>query len=150
MGAEQSSELETVLQVDLNKYLGKWYELAKIPSFFEKKDGRNTTAEYKLKDGIIQVVNSTVENGVVHKIKGKAYPIDSSNSKLKVDFGLPSGPGDYWILQLAENYQWAVVSEPSKSFLWILSRDKHMNYDWILNLLKDDFDLNLLVKTEQD
>ena len=152
MGNIFDCELETVDYVDLKRYLGKWYEIAKIPSFFER-GGQNTFAFYSsLSNGFISVTNQTEENGKIQSISGTAYPVDPSGSKLKVDFGLPSGPADYWIIRLDPNYTWAVVSNPDRDHLWILSRSKYMNenlYQSILESICDDIDISRIVKTPQ-
>ncbi len=119
-----SNELPTVAKVDLKRYLGKWYEISKYPAWFEKDCDRDTTAEYSLKeDGDIEVVNScTTKEGKRKVSKGTAKIVDSeTNAKLKVTFFWPFY-GKYWIIDLDPNYQWVVVGEPSRKYLWVLSR----------------------------
>ncbi|WP_242926533.1 lipocalin family protein [Pontibacter vulgaris] len=118
--------LATVPEVDLNRYMGKWYEIASIPQRFSK-GCHCTTAEYKLNasEGYVEVYNSCRKNsasGKLSDVKGKAYPVDgSNNSKLKVQFFWPF-KGDYWILELDKDYQHVVVGSPDRESLWILSR----------------------------
>ncbi len=118
--------LATVPEVDLNRYMGKWYEIASIPQRFSK-GCHCTTAEYKLNaaDGYVEVYNSCNKNsptGKLSDVKGKAYPVEgSNNSKLKVQFFWPF-TGDYWILELDNDYQHVVVGSPDRETLWILSR----------------------------
>lgn len=147
---------ETVNQVNIEKYAGKWYEIATIPARFQK-NCKCTSAEYTLtgKD-YIKVYNRCVstKDGKVKDITGKAFPVkNSNNSKLKVQFFWPFR-GNYWIVDLASDYSWAVVSDPSRKYLWILSRNKQMEnekYKKITSTLQErGFDLTNLKKTKQD
>jgi len=114
--------LDTVKEVDLQKYLGTWYEIARYEHYFEK-GCRDVSATYALKeDGDIKVVNRcTKEDGETKEALGVAYAVDSSNSKLKVSFFRPFY-GNYWIIMLDDGYRYAVVGDPSREYLWILSR----------------------------
>nr|MCU0364652.1 lipocalin family protein [Ignavibacteriaceae bacterium] len=121
--------LITVKQVDLKKYAGLWYEIAKIPNSFQDHCAYGTTAEYKLeKDGSIQVINKCYdENGEPDIADGVANVVDKkTNSKLEVSFvsflGIRPFWGDYWIIGLDENYKWAVIGTPGRKYGWILSR----------------------------
>lgn len=126
----QAQKMETVPNVDLNKYTGKWYEIASFPQRFQK--GCNcTTAEYTSTDkGYIIVENRCNKDsidGPESYIKGKAFvEKNSGNAKLKVQFFWPF-KGKYWIIDLADDYSYAVVSHPNKKYLWILSRTPQMN-----------------------
>lgn len=118
-------ELKTVNHVDLNRYLGKWYEIGRYPNPFQK-DCYLSTATYSLDDnGDIIVLNECKKGsakGKYKSIKGKAKIVDrKSNSKLKVSFFWPFY-GKYWIVALDDDYSYAVVSEPKRKYLWILSR----------------------------
>ena len=117
-------ELATVERVQINKYLGKWYEIARYEHSFEVGCS-DVSATYSLKEnGEIQVLNScTKEGGILTQAKGNAYATDATNSKLKVSFFWPFY-GDYWVLALDENYTYAVIGEPSRKYFWILSRTK--------------------------
>lgn len=150
---------KTVDFVDLKKYTGLWYEIAKIPNSFQDHCIKGTTAEYKLKEnGEISVINSCIdEDNEVDKAEGIARVVDKkSNAKLEVSFvsffGWRPFWGDYWIIGLDENYQWAIVGHPERKYGWILSRvknpdDKTMNE--ILEILKNqgynpsDFEMTL-------
>jgi len=114
--------LDTVKQVDLQKYLGTWYEIARYEHYFEK-GCRDVTATYSLKeDGDIKVINRcTQEDKQKKEAIGVAYATDKSNSRLKVSFFRPFY-GNYWILMLDDQYSYAVVGDPSREYLWILSR----------------------------
>jgi apolipoprotein D and lipocalin family protein len=148
--------LETVPYVDLNKYSGKWHEIASYPQRFQK-GCHCTTAEYTLSDKGYVIVenrcNKDSVNGKESYIKGKAFVADGSgNAKLKVQFFWPFR-AKYWIIDLADDYSYAVVSHPNKKYLWILSRTSKMDdviYNQILERLKlKGFDLTKLQKTVQ-
>ncbi len=117
--------LQTVPFVDLHKYAGKWYELASIPQRFQK-GCTATTATYTLTEkGFVIVENGCNKGSLTGKksyIKGKAFVVpNSGNAKLKVQFFWPFS-GKYWIIDLAEDYTYAVVGHPNRKYLWILSR----------------------------
>jgi apolipoprotein D and lipocalin family protein len=146
---KELSKLQTVNKVDLNKYIGLWYEIAKIPNSFQDQCAYGTTAEYKLlEDGNIQVINKCFkEDGEADVADGLAKVVDKkTNSKLEVSFfsilGFRPFWGDYWIIGLDDNYQWAIVGSPNRKYGWILSRtqslpDETMNK--IFSILKDQF-----------
>ena len=121
--------LITVEQVDLNKYVGLWYEISKIPNSFQDQCAYGTTAEYKIdEDGDIIVINSCYdEKGKIDVAEGLAKVVDKkTNSKLEVSFvsflGIRPFWGDYWIIGLDKNYQWAVVGTPNRKYGWVLGR----------------------------
>lgn len=135
--------LKTVMQVDLKKYVGLWYEVSKIPNSFQDQCAYGTTAEYKLeKDGSIQVINKCYdENGEPDIADGVANVVDkSTNAKLEVSFvsflGIRPFWGDYWIIGLDENYQWAVVGTPSRKYGWILSRTPALNDETMVTIFE--------------
>jgi len=152
LSCKSNNTLQTVKQVDLNKYAGKWYEIAAYPQWFEKGCS-NTTATYTAKDGYIEVFNSSIKKNKINSIKGKAFVVKGSdNTKLKVQFFFPF-KGNYWIIDLADDYSWAVVSDPKMKTLWILSRTPTIElpiYDKIIqNIIQKGFDLTKLKKTDQ-
>lgn len=123
--------VDTVKSVDLNRYLGRWYQIAYFPTSFQPLSFGLTTADYSLDaKGKINVVNTTYEDKAGTKIKkqatAKAWSVDKSNSKLKVRFFWPF-TGDYWIVKLEKNYNYTVVSDPKQKYLWILSRSPEMD-----------------------
>jgi len=121
--------LKSVPKVDLSRYTGRWYEIAKYPNRFERKCDRNIYATYTLRsDGTISVVNTcTTREGKLTQSNGWAHVVDQrTNSKLKVTFFWPFF-GDYWIIDLSPNYEYAVIGEPSRKYLWILSRTAKMD-----------------------
>ena len=124
--AGQSTVAEPAKPVELNLYLGRWYELARYDMIFER-GCEGVTAEYSLKpDGKVRVLNTCrkgAPDGPVTTADGRAKVVPgSSGAKLKVAF---FGPfyADYWVLDRADDYSWAIVGEPSRKYLWILSRD---------------------------
>jgi apolipoprotein D and lipocalin family protein len=152
----EAQQLETVAHVDLNKYVGKWFEIASYPQRFQK-GCHCTTAEYSLSDkGYIIVENRCNRdsiNGKSSYIKGKAFVDKNSGSaKLKVQFFWPF-KASYWIIDLADDYSYAVVSHPNRNYLWILSRTPKMNdevYKKIISrLIEKGFDVNKLQQTVQ-
>lgn len=113
--------------VDLDRYVGKWYEFARYENRFERGCA-GVTAEYaKREDGLIGVRNTCHEggpDGPARTSDGRAKIVaDSGNAKLKVSFFGPFFFGDYWVLDHADDYSWSIVGEPSGRFLWILTRD---------------------------
>ncbi len=125
----QQNPPTTVKYVDLKKYVGLWYEVAKIPNSFQDHCIKGTTAKYTLtKDGDIEVVNSCIdEDGEVDDADGVARIIDKkTNAKLEVSFvsflGWRPFWGDYWVIGLDEDYKWAIVGTPSRKYGWVLSR----------------------------
>lgn len=147
----EPGELETVSHVDLQRYLGKWYDIAHFPQSFQNGCSQ-TTAEYSLnEDGSIQVVNTCIKDGKLKVSKGKAKVKDKeTNAKLKVTFFWPFS-GKYWIIDLAEDYSYAVVGHPNRKYLWILSRTKEIKpeiYAGILSRIEaKGYDLSKLEKT---
>ncbi len=148
--------LQTVQTVDLKKYSGKWFEIASYPMYFQK-GCHCTTAEYTLSDKGYVIVENRCNKGSVtgepSYIKGKAFVEEGSgNAKLKVQFFWPFR-AKYWIIDLADDYSYAVVSHPDKKYLWILSRTSKLDdavYQQILSrLASKGFDLTKLQKTAQ-
>lgn len=126
---EQKSELTVVDDVDLERYLGTWYEIAHIPVWFQKGCTGGTTAEYTpLKEGFVNVVNRCCDKeGKVKEAKGRAWVVNKQHpAKLKVSFfslfGLWLFGGKYWIIDLDENYRYSVIGHPNREIGWILSR----------------------------
>ncbi len=157
----EKSEPATVSKVDLQKYAGTWYEIAKIPNRFQKSCAKNTTATYKLReDGKIDVINKCIEdNGEVNEADGIAKVADGkTNSKLEVSFvsilGFHLFWGDYWIIGLDDNYRYAVVGTPTRKYGWILSRTKKLSEDdlqKIFSILREQaYDPNKFIMTKQD
>jgi apolipoprotein D and lipocalin family protein len=162
--ANDSSEgLQSIPSLDVPRYMGTWYEIAKYPNRFQRQCVSNTRADYSLQpDGRVQVVNSCEEqDGSRTDAAGIARQIGAADSaQLKVRFApawlsfIPMVWGDYWVIELDPDYQLAAVSEPSREYLWILSRTPAVDgqtYRQLLNKLEArDFDIGKLARTPQD
>ncbi len=149
-------ELKTVPHVDLTRYVGTWYDIASFPQRFQR-GCTGTTATYTLRsDGTIEVLNRCRDralDGRERVAKGRARVVDrSTNSKLKVSFFRPFW-GDYWIIDLGPDYEYAVVGHPGRDYLWILSRTPVMDaamYEGILDRLRQQgYDVTRLNRTLQ-
>jgi apolipoprotein D and lipocalin family protein len=126
-GAED--EPQTVSRVDLDRYLGRWYEIARLPNRFQDHCVADVSAEYRLlQDGDLRVINRCLEEGgVLDEAWGVARVVDTgSNARLKVSFvslfGWHLFWGDYWIIGLADDYGYAVIGTPDRDYGWVLSR----------------------------
>lgn len=156
--SKATSKPKTVQQVDLERYLGEWYEIAHLPMFFQRKCASNTTAKYSLDNNQnIVVLNQcmTVAGDLISST-GIATATNKQNSKLKVSF-LPKGlrwvpftKGDYWIIKLDENYQTALVGGPSHKYLWILSRspqiDEAVYQEYVKAAQEQGYDTSKLIR----
>lgn len=146
--------LPTVSWVDLTRYSGTWFEIARYPNRFQRKCTGNVTAKYTLRDdGQVDVLNSCSEGGKTNQAKGTAKVADAqTKAKLKVTFFWPFY-GNYWIVDLAPDYSYAVVGEPERKYLWILSRTPSMAepiYDQVLEKIRSlGYDPGKLLKTPQ-
>ena len=123
----QLSPPPTVPQVDLARYMGDWFEIARLPNPFQKQC-EHTTARYTLTgDGRFSVLNACLTpTGRRKEASGRAHVVDlATGSKLKVTFFWPFY-GDYWILDLDPDYRWALVGTPDRKYLWVLSRTERM------------------------
>jgi apolipoprotein D and lipocalin family protein len=158
----QPGPLMTIATLDVPRYMGTWYEIAKYPNWFQKKCVANTSAQYSLlPNGTVQVVNRCrKENGEFDQAIGEARQIGAATSpKLQVRFApawlswLPQVWGDYWVIDLNEPYQLVAVSEPTREYLWVLSRTPEVSaeaYDALLLRLKaQGLSLERLERTKQ-
>ena len=140
--------LEAIASLDVPRYMGTWYEIAKYPNWFQKKCISNTSAQYTAQpDGSLTVLNRCQKaDDSMSEALGAAKQIGgASSAKLEVRFApawlsfLPFVWGNYWVIDLDEQYQLAAVSEPTRKYLWILSRTKTVDpktYDALLGRLK--------------
>jgi apolipoprotein D and lipocalin family protein len=152
----KSQTLETVPHVDLEKYAGKWYEIASFPQRFQKGCHCTTAAYTPTDKGYIIVENRCNKDSLQGKessIKGKAFVEENTgNAKLKVQFFWPFR-GKYWIIDLADDYSYAVVGHPNRNYLWILSRTSKIDdsiYKQIVARIKaKGFDVSRLQLTPQ-
>lgn len=125
---EETAPLATVAKVDLNRYVGKWYQVAFIPNRFQSMCVADTQAEYQQDGDQIRVINRCrTKDGSIDQANGVAKLVDESgNAKLRVSFFRPFY-GNYWILDLDPHYQWVLVGEPSRKYGWILSRTAQLD-----------------------
>jgi len=157
LSSKPTQNLSTVEKVDIKKYVGLWYEIARLPNSFEK--GLNcVTATYTLKkNDKIEVLNqgySTKDKGKLNTTKGTAWvPNSEYPGRLKVSFFWPFS-GNYYIISLDEEYNYALVGDPSRKYLWILARTKNLDdtvYSDLLEIAKiNGFDIDKLIKVNQD
>lgn len=142
---QKKSPLSTVPGVDLKRYAGKWFEIARYPNKFQEKCVGNTTATYTIKENNkLEVLNECLKkDGIADSAKGEAKIVDTqTNAKFEVRFApsflsaLPQVWGDYWIIDLDENYTYAVVGDPKRKYLWILSRTAEMKDTTYQNILR--------------
>jgi apolipoprotein D and lipocalin family protein len=156
------SAVATIAALDVPRYMGTWYEIAKFPNRFQAKCVANTRAQYLAQtDGSLQVLNScTTADGSTIDALGKAIQVGAATSpKLQVRFApawlswLPMVWGDYWVIDLDADYQLAAVSDAKREYLWVLSRTPQVNakaYDALLDRLKaQHFDVKKLEPTPQ-
>jgi apolipoprotein D and lipocalin family protein len=154
--------LTVISEVDLNRYVGTWYEIARLPNSFQEHCVGDVTATYTLADdGTIVVVNRCrKENGEMSEVTGRAKRAgdEGPNTKLKVRFApaflsfLPFVWGNYWIIMLAPDYTYVVIGEPDRKYLWILSRTPAMDETTLQGVLEEikqhGYDLTGLIRTK--
>jgi len=157
-----AGELKPVPALDLARYAGVWYEIARLPNPYQKQCARSVVVHYELRaDGRLNVLNECVTGeGRLVQARGEARRAapDRPPSQLKVRFApaflsfLPMVWADYWVIDLAPDYSWAVVGEPDRKFLWVLSRTPQMPqalYAEVLKRQEGYYDLSRLARTEQ-
>ncbi len=162
MSQQGDQSVKTIAALDVPRYLGTWYEIAKFPNWFQKKCVSNTKAVYTAKsDGNLRVLNSCkTATGETSEAEGLARQIGTKDSpKLEVRFApewlsfLPMVWGDYWVIDLDPQYQVAAVSDPRREYLWVLSRtpqiDPQVYADLLVRLKKQQFDIQKLELTSQ-
>lgn len=154
---------KTANNVDLSRYAGTWYEIARIPMFFQRNCISDVTATYtNLPNGTVKVLNQCKgKDGKIISANGRAkvdanYP-SANNSKLLVNFlpnwleWLPVGEGGYWVLALDDNYQHALIGSPNRKYLWLLSRTPTVSdatYQQYLSIAKQQgYDTSNMVTT---
>lgn len=157
LGAAELPPLRVAPSVDLARYAGKWYEIARLPNWFQRACAADITATYTLRpDGKVQVLNTCRKgDGKLKSAKGTARTVGGSepNTKLKVTFFWPFS-GDYWIVDLDPDYQWVLVGEPKRNYVWILARTATMDGRVYESILKkaaaEGFDITRLIATRHN
>ena len=151
-------ELSTVREVDHARYMGTWYEIARLPMRHEPEEASDISATYALEaDGSVQVRNRMRHGGAIEESIGRATAIDDSGARLEVTF-LPEGlrwipftRGDYWIIALDPGYTIALVDSPDRKYLWLLAREPGhdtVTCDHYLAIARQQgFDLAPLIRT---
>jgi apolipoprotein D and lipocalin family protein len=161
--ATQKAVLEVVPSIDISRYMGKWYEVARLPNGFQTLCESNVGATYtQMGNGKLKVVNQCKKSdGSLTTVEGEARQAHASqqNSRLQVRFApswlswVPLVWGDYWIIDLAPDYSYAVIGEPSRAYLWILSRTPKLEGTLVEKILLDvkakGFDVTKVQKTLQ-
>ncbi|GAB2982255.1 lipocalin family protein [Actinotalea caeni] len=158
----ESTDVTSVPTLDLDRYLGLWYEIARLPLRYEDAEARDVTAHYSLEDdGAIRVDNRCYDaDGEPTQAIGRATPAGDSPARLEVTF-LPEGlrwipftKGDYWVLRIDEGYQHALVGTPDRKNLWLLARtpqvDPAVEQDYLAEATRQGFDLTDLIRPVQD
>lgn len=153
------ADLKTVTDLKLPRYLGTWYEIARLPMSHEPADCTDVTAHYSLEEnGHVKVVNRCRVDGKVEDAEGEACPVDENDpARLEVSF-LPKGlrwipftKGDYWIIQVAPDYSVALVGSPDRKFLWLLAREPQLDAvtreHYLAQARQQGFDLSPLIHT---
>jgi len=143
---------QSVERVDLDRYVGRWYEIAAFPMFFQRRCLGDVTAEYALRpDGVISLVNRCRTKDGFAEAAGRAWAVEGTgNSQLEVSFFRPFR-SDYWIIGLDDDYRWAVVGNPNRKYLWVLSRTPRLPKEQLDRALRSagnqGFDLSQLKYT---
>ena len=161
--SQSSSPLPLVVvdSVDLERYIGTWYEIARLPNRFQNSCVGDVAATYSLtEDGEIKVVNRCRrEDGTFSEAEGRARRAheDGPSTKLEVRFApailsfLPFVWGDYWIIDLAPDYSYAVIGEPNREYFWVLGRSPGMDEDTLKDILgratAQGYNLDHLIRT---
>jgi apolipoprotein D and lipocalin family protein len=147
--------LQAVTDFELQRYLGKWYEIARYPNRFQRGCVATTATYSRRSEQDIWVLNecrSERLDGPVRSVDGKAWVADAGSAKLKVQFFWPFA-ANYWVVALDPQYQWAIVGEPSRRYLWILSRNPAIGEDLYSALLQRvrelGYDPGRLERTQQ-
>ena len=154
--------LQSIASLDVPRYMGRWFEIAKLPNWFQRKCLADTSATYRLlPDGRVEVLNQCrKESGEMDQALGAARQMGPATSaKLQVRFApswlsvLPFVWGDYWVIDLDERYELVAISEPKRQYLWILSRTPQVDearYAALLGRLQAmGLDVGKLEKTRQ-
>lgn len=152
-----TAAVTAIPSLDLGRYLGRWYELCRLPMKYEDETASDITARYSLNDdGTIRVDNRCFDaEGEPSQAVGKASPVDDANSRLKVTFlpeflrWMPFTSGDYWVLKLDPDYQVSLVGTPDRQYLWLLARRpdvaQAIRDEYLAEARRQGFDLDRLI-----
>lgn len=158
---DMTAPLITVERVELDRYLGTWFEISRLPLKYEDEGARDITATYSLnEDGNVRVDNRCIDDaGLPARALGEARPIDDTGAKLTISFlpeylrWIPFTKGDYWIIRLAEDYSVSLVGTPDRKNLWLLARDhdlpQALRTDYLNTAREQGFDLFHLITPRQ-
>ena len=161
--AHTHKELKTVKNIEIDRYLGRWHQVAAIPAWFQKKCVADTTADYqKVEDGL-SVTNTCRKKDGSNKValgKARVNHEFSDNARLQVTFVNLFNKwwvwlfgGDYWVIDLAKDYSYSVVGEPKRQYLWILSREDNMKAEQFaeldLRIKKQGYDTCKVIVTQE-
>ena len=152
-----SNDVTAIPALDLNRYLGKWYEICRLPLRWEDAGATDITARYSLNEsGTVRVDNRCFdEDGEPTQAIAEATPVDDAKSRLKVNFlpkylrWIPFTSGDYWVLKIDDGYTTALVGTPDRENLWILARTAEISPDvhdaYLAEARRQGFDLSKLI-----
>ena len=158
--ARPSADIQTVDAVDLDRYIGEWFEIARFPNRFQDDCLGDVTARYERRsDGRLDVINRCRTGDGAIEARGVARVADTETmARLQVRFApaflsfLPGVWGDYWILGIAHDYSWAVVGSPDRKYLWILARTRALDWERytlaLATATANGFDVEQLVRTQ--
>lgn len=151
------TDVTAIPSLDLNRYLGRWYEIIRLPLKFEDEAATDITAHYSLRDnGAIRVDNRCFDKDQQpSQAIGEANPVDDTRAKLKVNFlpaalrWLPFTDGDYWVLKIDPDYQVALVGTPNRQYLWVLARESSIPSlvleEYLAEARRQGFDLSKMI-----
>jgi apolipoprotein D and lipocalin family protein len=151
-------EVTAIPSLDLNRYLGRWYEIVRLPLKYEDESATDITANYSVNnDGSVRVDNRCFDGEAKPaQAIGRATPVKDGNSQLKVNFlpaalrWLPFTDGDYWVLKIDVDYQTALVGTPDRKFLWVLAREPMVSpeklEEYLSEARRQGFDLTKLIR----
>ena len=153
---------QAIEKLDVERYMGKWYEIGRLPASFQKKCVGDVTAQYSLNaDQSVKVVNTCrTKEGALESSEALAKAVNEGKSKLKVSFlpkglrWLPFAKGDYWVLRIDDSYNTVLVGGKSTKYLWILSRSPQIDdatYQSYLNTAKQQgYDISKVMRTKNN
>lgn len=151
------TEVTAIPHLDLNRYLGRWYEICRLPLIWEDETATDITANYALNDdGTVLVDNRCFDkDGKPVQAVGEASAIDDTNARLKVTFlpeyvrWIPFTKGDYWVLKIDPEYRMSLVGTPSRKYLWVLAREPRISHEalqaYLAEARRQGFDLTKLI-----